>query len=210
MEKPVIIFGANALGRAALEIFQSREVIVYCFLDDEESLHGKEIDTVTVLGSPSDDGFLKYIGKKCEAFVAVESTEERLDLVKMLNERRKVQPVNAIHNKAIVASSAELGYGNFINAGTVIGAGVIIPSHCVIHSNVTVETNVELKEHVQLGAGAVVGANAKIESNVLVGSGAIIGPGLTIGKGAQIAPGAVVMRDVKAGKTVVGNPAQEI
>lgn len=210
MEKPVIIFGANALGRAVLEIFQSRDVVVYCFLDEDESLHGKEIDTVTVMGSPTDDGFLKYIGKKCEAFVAVESPEKRLQLVKVLNERRKVMPVNAIHDKAIVATSAELGYGNFINAGAVIGAGVKIPSHCVVHSNATIETNVELKEHVQLGTGSIIGANAKIEGKVLVGSGAIIGPGLTIGEGAQIAPGAVVMRDVQAGKTVVGNPAQEI
>src|SRR5690242_17094249 len=100
MENPVIILGANAIGRAAKEIFEGNSNSVYCYLDDDKKVHNKEIDNVTVMGSTDDDGFLKLIGKKCEAFVASDDNKIRKSLVKMLNEVRHVQPVNAIHKTA--------------------------------------------------------------------------------------------------------------
>ena len=90
MENPVIIFGANYLGPAAKEIFDRNGNVVYCFLDDNKSLHATEIDNVTVLGSTDDDGYLKLIGKKCEAFVAVDDNKVRRNIVKMLQEVRKM------------------------------------------------------------------------------------------------------------------------
>ena len=113
MENPVIIFGANYLGRAAKEIFDRNGNVVYCFLDDNKSLHATEIDNVTVLGSTDDDGYLKLIGKKCEAFVAVDDNKVRRNIVKMLQEVRKMQPVNAIHPSVSLALSSTLGHGNF-------------------------------------------------------------------------------------------------
>ena len=105
MENPVIIFGANYLGRSAKEIFESNGNVVYCFLDDNKATHNKEIDTVTVLGSTDDDGFLKLIGKKCEAFVAIDDNKLRKSIVQMLQEVRHVQPVNAFHKSTIVPES---------------------------------------------------------------------------------------------------------
>src|SRR5882672_3950159 len=102
MENPVIIFGANALGRSAKETFEKNGNVVYGFLDDNKKIHNTEIDTVMVLGSTDDDGFLKLIGKKCEAFVAVDDNKLRKNLVNMLNEVRHVQPVNAIHASVII------------------------------------------------------------------------------------------------------------
>ena len=43
MENPVIIFGANHLGRAAKEIFETNSVVVYGFLDDSKKLHNTEL-----------------------------------------------------------------------------------------------------------------------------------------------------------------------
>ena len=63
MENPVIIFGANPLGRMAKEIFESNGVVIYGFLDDDTKLHSKELDDAIILGSTDDDGFLKLIGK---------------------------------------------------------------------------------------------------------------------------------------------------
>src|SRR6186713_3442880 len=102
MENPVIIFGANPMGRAAKEIFERNGNVVYCFLDDNKKLHNTEIDNVTVLGATDDDGYLKLIGKKCEAFVALDDNKVRKNLVGMLNEVRKVQPVNAVHSSVII------------------------------------------------------------------------------------------------------------
>lgn len=49
MQNPVIIFGANSLGRIVKEIFEQNKVIVYGFLDDDKKLHDTEVDDVVVL-----------------------------------------------------------------------------------------------------------------------------------------------------------------
>ena len=210
MENPVIILGANYLGRAAREIFGRNGNEVYCFLDDNKSLHGTEIDHVPVLGSTDDDGYLKLIGKKCEAFVAVDDNKLRKNLVRMLNEERKMQPVNAIHPAASLASSASIGHGNFIDAGSQAGAGAAVGSHCLIHANVVVGPETTVGDFVQIGASSTINSGVVIEDEAFIGSGVIVVSGVTIGKGARVGAGSIVIAPVKAGDTVFGNPATSV
>ena len=210
MDKPVIIFGAGGLGKAALEIFQANDVVVYGFLEDDETLHGTQINDISIMGHSDDHGYLKYIGQKCEAFVAEENTKQRKKIVEMLKELRKVMPVNAIHNSTIIAASAEMRHGCFVDAGVVIGSNVKIGNHCILHSGAMIDYDVSLGDFVQVGAGSVIAAGAKIKDQVLIGSGVTIVGKITIGKGANIGPGSVVVRDVEAGTTVFGNPAKEV
>ncbi len=205
-----MIFGANYLGRAAKEIFESNKVVVYGFLDDNKSLHKLEIDEVVVMGATDDDGFLKFIGKKCEAFVASDDNRERKTLVNMLIERRKVMPVNAVHQTAYVSTSAHIGHGNFIDMGVKIGHATQLSNHCIVHAGAIVSTGAVLGNFVQVGAGSIINAEAKIENEVFIGSGVVIVGGVTIGKGARIGAGSVVISSVNPGETVFGNPAKKV
>jgi sugar O-acyltransferase (sialic acid O-acetyltransferase NeuD family) len=210
MENPVIVFGANYLGRAVKEIFDRNGNVVYCFLDDNKSLHNTEIDNVSVLGSMDDDSFLKLLGKKCEAFIAVDDNKLRKHLVKMLQEERKVQPVNAIHPGSSIASSVTLGYGNFFDAGSQAGAGSVVGSHCLVHANAVIGSESKIGDFVQIGATSTINSGVVIEDDVFIGSGVIVVSGITIGKGARVGAGSVVIGPVKAGETVFGNPAAKI
>lgn len=210
MENPVIIFGANYLGRAAKEIFDRNGNVVYGFLDDNKSIHATEIDNVSVLGSTDDDGFLKLIGKKCEAFVALDDNKLRRNVVKMLQEQRKMQPVNAIHPNAVLAGSSTIGHGNFVDAGALTGAGSVIGNHCLIHANVVLGPESTVGDFVQIGASSTINSGVVIEDEAFVGSGVVIVSGVTIGKGARVGAGSVVIAPVKAGETVFGNPAANI
>lgn len=210
MKNPVIIFGANYLGRSAKEIFEVNENVVYGFLDDNKGLHNKELDETFILGSTDDDGFLKLIGKKCEAFIAVDDNRLRKSLVKMLNEVRHVQPVNAIHKNSVISNHVELGHGNFIDQGVKIGVGSKISSCCVLQAGCIIGAEVSLGDFVQIGPGSIVSAGVKIEEEAFIGSGVTIVSGIVIGKGARIGAGSVVIGPVKAGETVFGNPAQAI
>ncbi|GAA0880412.1 acetyltransferase [Algoriphagus jejuensis] len=210
MDKPVIILGAKGIAHPALEIFNSNQVIVYGFLDEDQSLHGTEINEVSVLGSTEDEGFLKLIGKKTEAFVAVDDVKYRKFLVEMLLEVRKVQPVNAIHGRAYVSTDAFIGHGNFINANVAIGAGAKVGSHCIFHTGAVIDHKAEIGDFVQIGAGSIVNAEAKIEEGAFIGSGVTIVGGVTIGKGARVGAGSVVIATVGKNETVFGNPAAKI
>ena len=210
MEKPVIIFGAKGIAKAALEIFKSNNVVVYGFLDDTPELHDTLIDDVTVLGRTDDHGFLKLIGKKCEAFVATDENALRKKTVGILTEERKVMPTNAIHRSAEISNSAAIGHGNFINSRVAIGTSSVLGQHCVINSGVVIDHDVNIGDYVQIGAGTVINSGVEIADNAFIGSGAVIVSGVTIGKSARIGAGSVVVGNVAAKETVFGNPAMKV
>ncbi|WP_200975775.1 acetyltransferase [Echinicola sp. 20G] len=210
MDKPVIILGAKGIAHPALEIFNSNEVVVYGFLDEDESLHGTELNVVPVLGNPEDDGYLKLIGKKCEAFVAVDDNQYRQFLVKLLNERRKVQPINAVHKTAYISTDAAIGHGNFINARVNIGAASEVGSHGIFHSGAILDHGVKVADFAQIGAGAVINSGVSIGKGAFIGSGVTVVSGVKIGENARVGAGSVVISDVEDDATVFGNPAAPI
>lgn len=210
MENPIIIFGTGPSALAALDIFQSNDIIVYGFLDDEVKLHGTEIQMIPVLGRTDDEGFTKLIGKKADAFVAVESRKERVAITDYLLETRKVMPVNAIHATAAVSALATLHHGSMFGANAVVQPGVTIGSHCIIGPGAVIDTNATIGENVIISTGARIGANATIESGAFIGTGAIVVPSITIHKNASVGAGSVVVEPVSSGNTVFGNPAKKV
>ena len=210
MENPVLIFGAGSLGLTALDLFQRNNVVVYGFLDDNKDLHGQMFGDVSVLGETDDDGFLKLIGQKCEAFVAIGDSRVRKRLVKMLNERRKVQSVNAIHDTATVSALATIGHGNLTAARTVVNPYAEIGQHCILQSGAVLESRAKLGDYVQIGPGSIINSGVVIEDGAFVGAGVVVVAGVTIGKNARVGAGSVVVENVEANATLFGNPAKKI
>ena len=210
MENPVIIFGANYLGRQAKAILENNGNVVYGFLDDNKKLHNTTIDEVTVLGSTDDQGFLKLIGKKCEAFVAIDDNKVRKAIVSLLNEDRHTQPVNVVARDVTVPTSGGIGHGNFIDQGVKIGAGASIGNHCIIGAGAIIGMEVKIGDFVQVGAGSIINPGAELQNEAFIGSGVTIVGGITIAKGARVGAGSVVVAPVQAGETVFGNPAQKV
>ena len=210
MEKPVIIFGSKGIAKAALEIFNSNDIVVYGFLDDDTDTHDTEINTISVLGSTDDHGYTKLIGQKCEAFIATDDNTLRKEYVEYLVETRKVMPINAFHELAYISESFSVGHGNFVNAGAILSNDSKMGNHNVINSGSVIEQEVEIGDFVQIGAGTTINSKVKIENEAFIGSGVTIVAGVTIGKGARIGAGSVVVADIAAGQTVFGNPAVEV
>lgn len=120
-----------------------------------------------------------------------------------------------------------------ILAGARIGENCNINCHCFIENEVSIGDNVTVKSGVYLWDGVTleddvfVGPNATftndrkprskvrptlertiVRRGASIGAGAIILPGVEIGENAMVGAGAVVVRDVPADTTVVGNPAR--
>ena len=210
MENPVLIFGAGDLGMKALDIFKRNNVLVYGLLDDKEELQGKEIDDVTVLSHTEDTGFLKIVGSKCEAFVAIGERSVREKIVETLKEEYKAVPVNAVHDTAVISSLAAIGHGNLVGAKVVIGPRTKVGHHCILNTASVVDANVIMGDFVTVGSGAVINDRATINDGVFIGSGAIIIAGVEIGKNARIGAGSVVVENVPASATFFGNPARKV
>lgn len=104
-----------------------------------------------------------------------------------------------------------LGAGVFLNFNCVIldVVRVAIGDGTQIGPGVQILTADHPRDPAQRRAGLEFGRPVNIGANVWIGAAAIILPGVTIGDDAVVGAGAVVTRDVRAGATVVGNPAKE-
>jgi serine O-acetyltransferase len=98
--------------------------------------------------------------------------------------------------------AAVVGDGLFIDHGM----GVVVGETAEIGENVTLYQGVTLG-----GTGFAAGKrHPTVQDNVTIGSGAkLLGP-ITIGHGAKIGANAVVVHDVPANSTVVGNPGHPV
>lgn len=210
MEKPVIIFGAKGIGKSALEIFQSNQVVVYGFLDEEKEIHNTEIGDVPILGDPEDHGFLKLIGQKCEAFVANDDNALRRKQVNYLMKTRKVMPTNAVHKEAYISKTASIGHGNFIGARAVLNSYAEIGQHCIINTAAVLEQEVKCGDLVQVGAGSILNSGVEVGEDAFIGSGVTVVSGIKIGKSARVGAGSLVVSDVPENTTVFGNPAVRV
>jgi sugar O-acyltransferase (sialic acid O-acetyltransferase NeuD family) len=210
MQNPVLIFGAGTIGKIALDIFNRNNVLVYGFLDDDKKLHNTEIGQIVVLGETDDDGFLKIVGQKTEAFVAISNTKVKKKIVEILNERRHVMPVNAIHDRSTVSEDAIIGHGNIVMANATVNPHAKIGNHCIIHPGAVIDTDAKIADYVNIGAGAMVNTGAEIAEGAFIGSGAIIITGIKVGKNARVGAGSVVIENVADNATVFGNPAKKV
>lgn len=210
MQNPVIIVGAQQLGKAALDIFMSNNVVIYCFLEDNPELQQQEVNNIAVMSSTEDPEFLKLLGKKCEVFVASEDAAARKSMVNLLKEEYKVVPVNAIHQFSSVSEHAWLGHGIMVNAGAVINANAKVGDNTLIQARAVIDADAIIGDNVQIGAGAILNAGVTVGDEAFIGSGAVVVAGIKIGKKARVGAGAVVIADVPANVTVFGNPAKKV
>jgi serine O-acetyltransferase len=98
--------------------------------------------------------------------------------------------------------SARIGDSLFIDHG----AGVVIGETAEIGDNVTIYQGVTLG-----GTGFQRGKrHPTVESDVVIGSGAkLLGP-IQVGRGAKVGANSVIIHDVPANSTVVGNPGHPV
>lgn len=99
-----------------------------------------------------------------------------------------------IHPGATIGRRVFIDHG----FGVVIGETAEVGDDCTIYQGVTLGgTSLAkgAKRHPTLGRGAIIGAGAKVLG------------GFTVGEGAKVGSNAVVVKEVPAGATAVGNPA---
>ena len=207
--KNLIIIGAGGMGRTvysnALEsIGYGEKFVVKGFIDDNlEALHGFSnyppvIDTIRDYQPQADDVFVSSIG----------GASRRACMEEII--RRGGEFLDLIHKTARLLANVKLGKGNFIGAYTVIGNDVEIGDYNMIQSYSVIGHDAKVGNYNRIDTRVTCVGGVVIEDEVCIHSSAVISHNVVIETGAHVGALSFVIKKVKAGTTVMGNPAKKL
>jgi sugar O-acyltransferase (sialic acid O-acetyltransferase NeuD family) len=207
--RKLYIVGAGDFGREMESLLEmtprtQRDWDIAGYLDDNPQALGKSKSDYQVLGAIGDHP----LTKDDRALLTITDSEARERIYHKL--KGQVSFLTYVHPSVVVFKYSSIGQGS------------IVVSNCVISNEVTIGDFVIINQGTQIGHDSVVGdfcslmssvdlgGHCELSEKVFVGTGATLIPGIRVGAAAKVGSGSVVIRHVKPGTTVFGNPARSI
>lgn len=207
--KKILIVGAGGFGRELLQWIKDINAEkptweIGGFLDDNlQALDGVEID-YPVVGTISD-----WQPKDDEVFALAMGKPQLKRMVVEKLKSRGAHFAAVIHPTALVSPFAHYGEGlvmfpySKLSCNSTVGDFVSILTTPIGHDN-------EIGDYTMISGGCNIVRNVNIGKDVFVAAGVCIAQDVVVKDGAYIGLGSVVLKDVKAGTKVFGNPARII
>ena len=207
--KNLIIIGAGGMGRTiysnALEsVGYGEKFVVKGFIDDNlAALDAFEnyppiVGTIRDYQPQPDDVFVSSIG----------GSSRRACMEEII--RRGGEFMELIHETARIYQNAKLGKGNFIGAFSVIGNDAVVGDYNMIQSYTVIGHDAHIGNWNRIDTHVTCVGGIVIEDEVNIHTGAVISHNVTVGTGAHVGALSFVIRKVKPGTTVCGNPAKKL
>ena len=124
--------------------------------------------------------------------------------------RRGGEFMELIHQTARVYTNAKLGKGNFIGAYTVIGNDAEIGDYNMIQSYTVIGHDAKIGSWNRIDTHVTCVGGIVVEDDVNIHTSAVISHKVIVESGAHVGALSFVIRKVKAGTTVMGNPAKKL
>lgn len=211
--RKLVILGAGFGCLEALAIIQrlvesGRDISVIGILDDNSDLHGARVGGYEVLGSIADWVNFDSSHFFVHAIGTFTSRLARQEIVIRneipLNRFEKLIDPEAV----ILVDTSYIGAGSIIHAGAVVSVGAKIGDFVVISANTVVGVSNVVGSYALFASGVSTSTNVEVGCMTFIGSGASVAPDLKLEELSFVAVGTVVLRDVLAGHSVIGNPGR--
>jgi sugar O-acyltransferase (sialic acid O-acetyltransferase NeuD family) len=199
----VLIIGAGHGCQVVMEFLRFQpNVQVIGILDDNQSQWGREIGGVPVLGGTAYASELVAHGFFDRAIISITSNMAVRRRIFEELRARGVSFINAIHPRAFISPSAEIGEGNIVAAFVHIGAAARVGDDNLISAHSSIEHHNVVGSHNLFGPAVATSGDVRIGDGCIFGAGVHMEPHLTIGDGARVATGQAVVANIAAGVTV--------
>ena len=208
--KHLVIIGGGGMGRSLYCIAKNSKGYMVdfdikgCLDDNLLSMEGFEgyppmLDTISNYQPAEDDVFVCSIGNA--------ATKE---IICSEFAKKGATFISLIHKTAEIYETAVIGAGCVITEFACIGADCKVGNHALIQSYAAVGHDclvgdfARIDTHVTCVGGTVIGKGATIHT------GSVINHKVTVGENATVGALSFVIRSVKPGTTVCGNPAKKL
>lgn len=201
----VLIHGAGGFGREVAWLLSELDppVAVEAFLDDQEALHGTELNGVPVRPAESHPS-----GGARAIAIGSGAVREKI-------RSRHPEATFPVYVAPSVRMSdfVELGAGTIVCAGSILTVNIVVGEQVHINLDCTVGHDVVIEDFVTLAPGVHVSGNVHIGRGSYIGTGANIINGtadapLVIAPGTVVGAGACIIGSTQPSSLYVGVPAK--
>lgn len=115
-----------------------------------------------------------------------------------------------VHPSAVVSSSATLGRGSIVLAGSVVEPFARVGENSVIWTNCTVAHHAVIGDHCWIAAGTIISGHTEICHNCFVGVGCTVTNRVTVREFSILGAGVTVTRDVSPSAVLLEKSSDQI
>jgi sugar O-acyltransferase (sialic acid O-acetyltransferase NeuD family) len=204
----LIIIGAGGMGRSIYNLAIEctgfgKEYIIKGFIDDNLSSLKNYIGYPPVVGTIRDykiqekDLFVNSLG---------DVITKKICVTRILD--RGGEFISLIHPSAIISTNVTFGKGCVVCAFASIGADANIGDFTLIQNGAIVGHDVTIGNWSRVDCYVVIVGGVIIGKEVSIHTASIINHNVTVNNNSCVGAGSFVIRNVKEGTTVFGNPAK--
>lgn len=208
--KNLIIIGAGGMGRSLYNIAlgckgYGTEFVIKGFLDDNihqlDDFRGYPpiLDTIGHYNVQKNDVFTCSIGDVKTKFRLCSSIIERGG-----------EFITLIHNLARVCGNVTLGKGCVVAPFCLVDCDTLVGEMCILQSDAIIGHDCVIGDYSRIDTHVTLVAGTKIGNRVTIHTSAVINHRVAVEDYATVGACSFVIRKVKSGTTVVGNPAKKL
>lgn len=213
MSKKLLLFpfGGNAK-EAVTSVFAINSVRpewdIVGFLDDDQSVQGKDYCGIKVLGGREllneyEGAYILAIPGSPKGYLRRKAIIDGLFL-----DRSRFATI--LHPSVVRAPDAVIGYNTLLMAHVVVSCGSRIGNHCIVLPNTVLAHDSSISDYSCIGSNVSISGSVDIGSECYIGSGVKIREHIRIGERSLIGLGSNVISDIETETVAVGNPARAI
>lgn len=197
----IVIIGYSGHAYVVIETFESMGKKVVGYFDYEKKKYNPY--ALNYLGVENQNSINEILANN-DYFIAIGDNYIREKVYQKINFIERF--AQAIHTKAVVSRTAQIGKGALIAANVTINAQVRIDDGVICNTNSIIEHECILKNFCHIAPSATLCGNVEVGMRSFVGANSVIKQGVKIGDDVIIGAGSVVLKDIPKDSKVVGNP----